>query len=134
MGKTINALVKEIHENAVNHGWWDAPRSFGEIVALCHSELSEALEEDRAGRGINWRLCRKSGKPCIETECIDWETGEGCSVDMMSQKPEGIGTEMADCVIRIMDWAGHEGIDLEKLILEKMEYNRTRPYKHNKRY
>ena len=45
----FNELEKEIHQNAVEHGWWDEPRTFGEIVALCHSELSEALEELRVG-------------------------------------------------------------------------------------
>ena len=40
----INEFAQEVHSNAVNHGWWEDDRSFGEIIALCHSELSEALE------------------------------------------------------------------------------------------
>lgn len=41
----LNELAKEIHEIAVEHGWWDKDPSFGETIALCHSELSEALDE-----------------------------------------------------------------------------------------
>lgn len=40
MAKTLNEWARDIHQNAVEHGWWDEPRSFGDIVALCHSELS----------------------------------------------------------------------------------------------
>ena len=40
-------LIADIYQNAVNHGWHDEKRSFPEIIALCHSELSEALEEYR---------------------------------------------------------------------------------------
>ena len=35
----INEMAKEIHYNAIEHGWWDDKRSTPEIIALCHSEL-----------------------------------------------------------------------------------------------
>ena len=79
-------LQNEIHKNAVEHGWWDEPRTFGDVIALCHSELSEALEAYLNGETMVWK-------------------GE-------AGKPEGVAVELADCIIRILDWAGHEDVDM----------------------
>jgi NTP pyrophosphatase (non-canonical NTP hydrolase) len=106
-GRTLNAIAKEIHDNALAHGWWDEPREFGTVLMLCTSELSEALEADR------------SGEPMV------WDN---------NGKPDGVAVEMADCIIRILDWAEHMGVDMETIILAKHEYNKTRPYKHGKKY
>lgn len=46
-GMTINELCAKANENARKKGFWDKPREFGTMIALIHSELSEALEADR---------------------------------------------------------------------------------------
>lgn len=71
---TINELTKEIHDNAVAHGWWDEPRSFAEVMALCVSELAEALEEDRAGKPMVYCKCMENGEPCEGINCDYFET------------------------------------------------------------
>ena len=102
--KTLNEMAKDIHQSAVNHGFYEGEsRSFGEIIALCHSELSEALEEYRGGKSLEYT-----------------ENG----------KPEGIAVEMADCIIRILDWVGYTGADIDGAIARKQAYNVNRPYKH----
>jgi hypothetical protein len=135
---------KEIHENAKEHGWWDEPRSFAEIIALCHSELSEALEEDRSGRPLVYFPCNAGGTGGMC--CDEQDTPVTCGsrpynpenpdaqCSAQSKKPEGAAVEMADCIIRILDWAGREGIDIERIVALKHEYNRSRPYKHGKAY
>ena len=63
----LNDLAADIHANAVAHGWWDEARSFGDIVALCHSELSEALEAYRDGEELHHPhpgLVREDGRGC----------------------------------------------------------------------
>ena len=47
---------------------------------------------------------------------------------------EGVATEMADCIIRILDWMGKENIDAEDVIATKYAYNTKRPYRHGKKY
>lgn len=102
---SISEFVKSAHQNAVNKGWHSEPRSFGDVVALMHSELSEALEDHRNGYGFT-------------------------EVYFEGEKPCGIPTELADTVIRIFDACGKYGIDLEQAIKEKMAYNATRPIRH----
>ena len=122
----LNEYAQKIHQNAVAHGWWDKSCSFGDIVALCHSELSEALEEYRAGNLMEWRECEFDGFPCDKSTC---ETKE-CNGAYLHSKPEGIAVEMADCLIRLLDWFGKEGLDVDRIVQEKMAYNETRPYRH----
>ncbi|MGE6756289.1 MazG nucleotide pyrophosphohydrolase domain-containing protein [Rossellomorea sp. NPDC071047] len=90
----INQLCTEAFEIATSKGWHDEPREMGTVLALIHSEVSEALEADRKGDEENF----------VE--------------------------ELADVCIRVFDLCGSKGIDLEKAILEKMEKNKGRSYKH----
>lgn len=39
-------------------------------------------------------------------------------------------TELADVIIRTLDLAEYLKIDMENIIKAKMEYNRTRPFRH----
>ena len=119
----LNDLAKEIHDNAKAHGWYDQKRSFGEIVALCHSELSEALEEYRSGKPMAYYYPETPCKCNLNAYATDLDKWHG-------EKLEGIATEMIDCLIRILDWCGSEGIDVDKLVRLKHEYNKSRPYKH----
>ena len=104
--KSLNDFAEEVTEVATDHGWWENPPSIPEIIALCHAELSEALEEYRKGKG--------AGEIYID------EKGAA----------QGIPIELADVMLRILDFCGHEKIDIEGAILRKHEYNKKRPYKH----
>lgn len=111
----MNKFAAEVHQNAVEHGWWDEERTFGEIIALCHSELSEALEEYRAKRPMFWQHCQGSSIPCVREGCGDWCDGV-CEINSLGEKPEGIAVELADCIIRILDWFGKDGADTDDLL------------------
>lgn len=110
-----NELVAMVHENAVRHGWWgdmkdgkEEERSYGELLALIHSEWSEALEEYRAGRPMLWYPMNED---CGE-RCGEDTSGTRCTVaDSCPEghKPEGVAVELIDGVIRILDLFGHYG-------------------------
>jgi len=105
---TIRKLQAEIHATAIAKGWWEKPRDMGEILANVHSEVSEAWEEYRIHPDLLNRVYYEDN----------------------GRKPLGFPTELADIVIRVLDLAAHLGIPLDNVILEKMMYNRTRPYRH----
>lgn len=102
---TITDFVTLAHQIAIDKGWYEEPRSFGDVIALMHSELSEALEDYRNGRGLR-EIYYEGDKPC------------------------GIPIKFADVLLRIFDTCGHLGIDLEHALRLKMQYNATRPQKH----
>lgn len=156
---SLNDWARRIHEIAVKHGWWAQPpmaaansragrenaengaspeagadrfadddKPFPEIVALCHSELSEALEEYRDGMPMAYQVDGKRYYPALNR--TEPNTVEDVCKWRDDKKPEGIAVEMIDCIIRILDWCGHEGIDVDTLMEKKVMYNKNRPYRH----
>lgn len=102
----IRDLVEESHDRAKRKGFYDPPPSVESRLCLIHSEVSEALEAFRDGQ--------------VKTTYS--ERG----------KPEGLPSELADIIIRVCDFAGAIGIDLEQEIRAKSDYNETRPVKHGR--
>lgn len=124
---TITELVQESYRIAKDHGFWDNPPEFGTCIAQITSELSEALEEVRAGNRLH---------PGQETPPIYYSGGGyvASAPTACAKTPEGYAIELADAVIWIADLCGHMGIDLEEAIRIKMEYNATRGKMHGKRF
>ncbi|GAF68846.1 unnamed protein product [marine sediment metagenome] len=99
---TIAEIQQQVHRTAIEHGWWDTPRSTGEILMLMVTELAEAMEAYREGNP------------------------ESDKIRGFSRMEE----ELADVIIRLLDLAGKEGLNIEAAVLAKMAYNEDRPYRH----
>jgi NTP pyrophosphatase (non-canonical NTP hydrolase) len=97
----LNGYSSLCHD--ANKQWWhDADgnkieRNRGELLCLIHSEVSEAMEGERKGL-MDDHLPHRS----------------------MAE------VELADALIRIFDYAGGFGYDLQGAFEEKMAYNKTR--------
>lgn len=93
----VQAIQNKLHGQAKSMGWHDKPREIGTLIALCHSELSEALEGARKDLMDDHLPHRKM-----------------------------LEVELADCMIRIFDIAGLLDLDLGGAIADKHHYNANR--------
>lgn len=98
----LNDLAQKAH--AANIKWWQdietgqpIQRNKGELLALIHSEISEALEGER--------------KNLMDDKLPHRRMAE---------------VELADALIRILDYAAGFGYDLQGAFDEKMAYNAQR--------
>jgi len=128
---TISDLQARAYQQSADKGFHDDEPTQGrelsmlnaERIALMHSELSEALEELRKGKGPNETWYAVTPR---RTRAWRWLTGAPKPLP----KPEDVPSELADVVIRVLDFCGATDIDLEAMILEKLDYNATRGHKH----
>lgn len=110
----IFKLQTEVWKIAEERGWHNGRQiEFGEFVSLCHAELSEALE-----------IYREKGDTWIS------KVGEERSNIVGTTKPYGIPIELADVIMRILDYCETNGINMQKALERKCCYNKKRDYRH----
>lgn len=116
--EALNDLSDLIYDIAEEKGFWDYEDEFGQLgivpvkLALIASEVSEAL--------------------AVHRSIYDDEPVEG--VEMSSLQEDDFGEELADILIRILDLASGLDLDIGSIVLDKIEKNKDRPRRHNKRY
>jgi NTP pyrophosphatase (non-canonical NTP hydrolase) len=136
---SLNELARAINDTARTKGFWEAERNFGEMLMLATSELSEALEEHRAGRPNHYYEVSPVPQSLL-IEVGDAKRAEAIWIEHLNaaeagpRKPEGVAVELADCIIRCLDTMHSLGVDIDAIVAEKMAYNATRPPKHGKAY
>jgi NTP pyrophosphatase (non-canonical NTP hydrolase) len=105
--KTINDLVTSAHQNAIEHGFWEVDQNIGSKSMLIVTELAEFFENYRKNH-----IRPDDHLPAFANSTI----------------------ELSDVIIRIFDLAGHFNMPLGEAIMAKMEFNKSRPYLHGKKF
>lgn len=107
----INELAALCYAIADGSGWHESTREFGTLMMLVVTEIAEAFEA--------WR---DPDHEITDIWFIEDENG--------FQKPEGVGPELADAIIRILDHATIYGIEIKRPLELKLKYNMNRSYRH----
>lgn len=131
---SLNDMADRVHDLACQKGWWPSlaaagatpsdpagfdvstarrlamqDKPFPQAIALLHEEVSEAFRW--------WKKNPMGVAGDLEPHII-----EG--------KPEGVPSELADILIRLLDMAAAYRIDLDAAVAEKHHFNRGRTHRH----
>ena len=125
---TIQELQKICHQIALKKGFW------GDIC-LCKYPII-----DKGFCNEDVPLCVK----CLKRTDKNRNDGEAIALmhselsEVLEALRDGdyshVGEELADLLIRVMDYAEGKNIDLEKEIVKKMKKNKKRPYRHGRQF
>jgi len=113
----LNQMMDAVRKVNQANGWFDDSRTFGDGIALLHSEVSEMLEAYR-----HWGL--RDATALYTGHAAEFSEG------LPPLKPEGVGSEAADVLIRLLDECDRADIDLQFEFDRKLAYNATRGHKH----
>ena len=117
----IVAMQEEVKLWVEEKGWNLDNRTFGDELMLIVSEAAEALEAYRQW-GMEDRTHLQQTTTITDGKVVE-DTG-------LIQKPEGVPSELADILVRLLDTCSRHDIDLGKEFRDKMDYNWTRTHRH----
>lgn len=100
---SVRYFMNRIHNIAMHNGHWDSPVDITKSLCWIHSEVSEAFDA--------------------------WQHGSKPSTRIPFSTLE---EELADVFIIMADACQANGFDLARAIVAKIDYNRTREYRHGK--
>jgi NTP pyrophosphatase (non-canonical NTP hydrolase) len=148
---TIKGVMKEAHETALSKGWWREthPRTLGDVLMTFQEEILEAFREFNNKNLVNqtvgemvhevkaFREFKQESEDDPDASLTGY-TYELLSLfefdwDRDTHKPVGFVIELADLLIRVLDFCAFTDMPIEEALKEKLRYNKTRPRRHGGR-
>lgn len=126
---TINELAKQIRFHNGVQGFVVDEKTLHQKLLLAVSEICEAQEELRDGHAIE-----KIYHAGTDKDNLPFSAKGNLNSFPFGVKPEGFSVEIADAIIRLLDICAAFEIDIEEVMLLKLNYNKTRPPKHGRQF
>jgi hypothetical protein len=145
---SLPEMQKRIHEWAISKEWRgpnaETQRTTGDDIALIVSEAAEALEafRDRGEPtaiwwtydvevdGVKFKHCSKEQLQII-WNCDDMEEVDDMIHELgLTMKPQGVGVELADMLVRILDYCEEHDINFLNMMQMVLHHNETREIRH----
>ena len=103
----LNELRDEVYKDAYEHGLYEGEYDAPQLEQAAPSLMYRIQDEVREA----WNAA------------LDWQQSK-------INAKEHVAEELADIIITALSVSGHLGIDIDAALRRKVDYNKTRKYKH----
>jgi hypothetical protein len=131
---SYNAVAEMVNQTAIEKGWWDKPKGFEEVRDFI---TENAVDESQARSLIEFLdtvTKRNEGEiqMLIVSELVEALEAlrHGNPPDDKVPAFDGVSVELADAIIRIMDYGKTMGYPVAEALTAKLLFNRTREKMH----
>jgi len=108
----LNELAIDLYQVASDKGFHSGEPKLPDFLMNLHAEISELWEAHRES---------KLNSPCNKAEGMIKTSGEALTC---------LEEELADILIRTLDTSKSFGVDIDRAVRIKTEYNKTRSFRH----
>ena len=135
----FNQQQRLVHLTAINKGWWDNSEEYKTAISIIKEHVTNKEDRNQALDALAHLDKRNDGEMlCLMhtelSEALD-ALRHGNPADDKVPEYDSLTVELADVLIRVMDFAEFYNLPLAEAVVAKMEMNRGREYKHgNKKF